>query len=273
MTEQELQRLIARPYLGYKEPLELARDWIRSRDPNQISDAVILLRGILKRYTHALAVGAELVLALQELKRDEEARAVLTQLKQQFSFLDEETLSRFGRAEKSRAFEAIDQQRWDDADYLLRQAIGHYREGYELRHNHYPGINLATCLLILALVAHRRGKADESRLFILEAQSVARTLLESAHAWPPLLPDDHIWFPATRGEIHLLLGEWEAAAKEYRRAMHEQGVLPLHIKSSLTQAKRLLNAWKQLGTVPDSPWDKPEEVIKIGGSPEAQKSE
>src|SRR5262249_3228041 len=152
-------------------PLEAARGWLR--DGLRKADALELLEALWRTYRHALAVGNELVLALLENGRQAEALAELKRLKEQFREVDWETHCRRGRLYKQQGDLASKAGDLVTAEARYREALEQYELGYGLREGHYPGINRATLLLLLAALARQRGEDARSVEYLRQADAAA----------------------------------------------------------------------------------------------------
>ncbi len=157
------EEILKRPYPSYHPPLELARQWVRAGG-EQRQEAVNLLQRLRERYKPVLAIGQELVFALLQEGRQADAEAQLDELDHQFAELDEETLCRRGRCRKEAAGAALAANDLSHTEAQYRLALHCYGQAYELRHSHYPGINKATILLLLAAVTLARQAGGKPRL-------------------------------------------------------------------------------------------------------------
>jgi len=225
---------------------------------------VTLLRHLRGQFPHALPIGNELVLALLEQGKEDEALKDLRELEAQFQVLDDEAYCRFGRYFKNKGMEALEAKQLPRAVSSLVEALHYYRLGYGVRANHYPGINAAAMLFLLAVGAREQGHSTPSMEYLEQATALARELLDNRPGWPTLWPDDNIWMPATAGEAELILGNWEAAADQYRHALEQKNLTAFHRQSFGLQARRLLDGWRRLGTMPGSPLDRPDDVFGPG---------
>ncbi len=238
---------------SYHRPLETAREGVRAGG-NRLSEAIDQLRALREQYGHVQAIGHELVLALLQAGRQHEAMDQLDALDQQFSLeLDEETLSRRGRCYKEAADAALAANDLIQAEQWYRRALDRYEAAFALRHGHYPGINLATTLLLLAVVVSARGRLEESATLQRRIEKEALQLLADRPRWPVTYSDDNIWHLATTAEAYLLLRQWGPAAEAYRQAFAERNVQPFHRESAGKQARRILAAWRRLGEEPPAP--------------------
>jgi tetratricopeptide (TPR) repeat protein len=237
----EAQHILQTPWPSYHQPLQMARNWVRSGTQEQKREALELLRGLRAKYAHALAIGGELVLALLEDGRIEEAEQVLHQLEIQFPNLDEEALCRVGRCRKELGDRCLETEDQNTAAQYYQQALAKYRSAYELRHGHYPGIN---CASLLHLLGRRR-----------EAVQTAQELLASREQWLQDSPEDlAVWHPATEAEARLLLEEWEPAAKLYH-AVQQSGRLSSQARQSMRhQVERILGGFRNLGITAVGPF-------------------
>jgi len=247
------EEILKRPSPSYYQPLELARKWVRTGGA-QRQEAVKLLQGLRARYQHVLAIGQELVFALLQENRQADAEAELDELDHQFPELDEETLCRRGRCRKEAADTALAANDLSHAEAQYRLALDCYGQAYELRHSHYPGINKATILLLLAGVTLARGKPEECRDFQSQADTLARDLLAryERNEWPTTFDDDNIWHLLTLSEVYLLLRQWSDAQRAYRRAFAESNVQPFHRETAGRQARRIRDTWRRLNGESDA---------------------
>lgn len=246
--------VLRRRYPSYHKPYQDARAWLREGGERK-ADALALLTQLREEYPHVLVIGNELVLALLENDCHEKGLEELSRLEREFREVDEETRCRWGRVYKQegdRAWQAGDRVR---AESRYCQALEQYEFGYGLRQGHYPGINKATMLLLLAAVARQRGEGARSVAYLRRAEETAEDVLARRDAWPRDLPDDNIWHPATVGEANLLRRRWADAAGQYRAALGEPNVQPFHRQSIGKQARRILDAWASLDVRPDATFD------------------
>ncbi|HKI35204.1 MAG TPA: tetratricopeptide repeat-containing protein [Gemmataceae bacterium] len=252
------KELLDRFTIDYDVLLERARRWRISNVPEQ---AVELLRGLQGRYPLALEIGQELVLALIDANKRDEAQVEMHKLQSQLRNPNEELLSRWGRLFKEDGDRlnphlpdelkgrSTDDRRPNDAelaDRFYADSQQKYNQAYQVRLGHYPGINKATLLLVRASLASAMQDSERARAFVNQAQRLAGELLERRRRndWPDDQPDDHkVWHPATEAEALLLLREWKRAADLYRSIPMTAG----HRSSIVKQIERILAAWDQLG--------------------------
>jgi hypothetical protein len=254
--------VLRRPFPSYHKPLETARAWLR--DGTHQSDALELLTLLRSKYAHVLAIANELVLALLENDRQAEAMVELGRLDRQFQEVDEETRCRWGSLYKREGDRA-----WKDGDLVTAenrflQALEEYKRGYTLRHGHYPGINQATLLLLLAALTRQRKEDSRSQNYLRQAEAVADDVLARRHkdkGWPTDFADDNIWHPATAGEVNLLKRNWSEAASQYAAALRAANVQPFHRQSIGKQARRILEALTLLDMRPEPPFDNPDDFF------------
>jgi hypothetical protein len=263
------EAILAVPFPSYLRPLGWAHQWLCSGDPERKQAAVELLRRLYERYDHAVAVGQELVLALMESgpSARAEAEAALQAIDARFAKLDEELLCRWGRFYKeygdrylgvpwlAAAVAAPPNPEEARPFYLL--SLEKYTEARRLRQGHYPGINQATLLFLLGNLVRRAESASTTTVptrELAEAQALARRLLDGRDRWHEWLPNDRsVWHPATAAEAHLLLQEWDQAAREYRVAVANSQGAPRDFESMGRQAFRILLGWNAAGaTIPES---------------------
>jgi hypothetical protein len=254
--------VLRRPYPSYHKPLEIARAWLR--DGTHGGDALDLLTSLRAKYAHVLSVGNELVLALLENNRHAEAVAELGRLDRQFQEVDEETRCRWGSLYKREGDHGWKEGDLVTAESRFLQALEEYKQGYALRHGHYPGINRATLLLLLAALARQRQDGGRSVDYLRQAEAAAEEVLarrDVRPGWPKDFPDDNVWHPATAGEANLLRRNWAEAAGQYAAALGAKNVQPFHRQSIGRQARRILDAWAGLDVRPEPPFDNPDALF------------
>jgi tetratricopeptide (TPR) repeat protein len=237
-------------YPSYHKPFSIAQAWLREGGSRR-GDALALLTLLRRQYGHVLAIANELVLALLESDRSDEALAELGRVKQQFSEVDEETRCRWGRIYKQAGDRARQAADLVAAEEHYRQALTQYDQGFGIRQGHYPGINKATMLLLLAALARQRRSDERSVDYLRQATAMADTVLARREWWTSDLPDDNIWHEATLGEAELLKQNWGEAVRHYEAALRPANVQPFHRQSIGKQARRILDAWAQLGVRPE----------------------
>jgi hypothetical protein len=251
--------VLRRPYPSYHKPLQIARAWLR--DGTHKADALDLLAGLRSRYTHSLAIGNELVLALLENDRHAEAMAELGKLDRQFQEVDEETRCRWGSMYKREGGCAWKNGDLVTAESRFLQSLEEYKRGYASRHGHYPGINQATLLLLLAALARQRKENSRSLDYLRQVEAAADDVLARREHWHKDFADDNIWHLATVGEANLLKRNWTEAASHYGAALGAANVQPFHRHSISKQARRILEALMLLEMCPQPPFDGPDEFF------------
>jgi hypothetical protein len=254
-----VEAVASHPYPSFHTPYQVARSWLR--EEGRRADALALLVLLRRRYPHVLTIGNELVLALLESGRQGEAMAELRRLESQFDEVDEETRCRWGRVHKEAGDRAWEDRNPARGERCYREALTQYTRGHALRQGHYPGINRATVLLLLAALARDQQDEARSSALLLEADNAARQLLDRRDEWPRESSDDNIWHAATAGEAYLLTRRWPDAEGEYRAALAEPNVEPFHRQSMMRQARRIRDAWRRLGVQPEPPFDNLEELF------------
>jgi hypothetical protein len=134
-----------------------------------------------------------------------------------------------------------------DASRLLANARAEYRQAYAIAREPYPGINAAS----LAMLAGDRGAAVDL------ARDVASALPRSCES---------VWDLATRAEAHLLVGDLDAAARDYAeacaRAEGQAGVVA-SMRRQLALLSRALPQAADLQPLPVRIWS----AIRFGLSP------
>jgi hypothetical protein len=272
LTTFSLEQILQTPFPSYHRPLELARSLTRSGNEDDRRKAIALLEGLSRRYPHVLAIGQELVLALEECHEPDRAEQLLKSLEKSFLNLDEEFLCRWGRLFKDRGDEytalpwSMPAGRAPDpvlAEAFYRRSLAKYDQAYRIRFGHYPGVNTATLLLILGSLTP--PPADSSpRRELQESVALAGKLLANRLNWPSDQPDDAtVWHQATAGEAHLLRREWAEAADQYREALRGKNLTPHARDSMLRQIERILMCFRKLAIVPARPFDDPASLFDI----------
>lgn len=144
-----------------------------------------------------------------------------------------EALSLRGRLWK----DAFQRARGLDASRLLALARAEYLQAHAIAHDPYPGINAAS----LAMLAGDRDAA------VALARHVARALPRSC---------DAVWDLATRAEAHLLVGDLDAAARDYietcARADDQAGVVASMRRQLALLSRALPSAAELLPLLPVS---------------------
>lgn len=267
-----IDQLLKTPFPSYHKPLELARSLTRSGKEDDRQKAIALLEGLSRRYPHVLAVGQELVLAVEESHDSDRAEQTLKALEKAFLNLDEEFLCRWGRLFKDRGDEYTElplsrpSGRPPDpvlAEAFYRKSLTKYEQAYRIRFGHYPGINTATLLLIIGSLAPPPGLPLRPELE--QSTELAGKLLAERSKWPNEQPDDlTVWHPATAAEAHLLRREWAEAAYQYREALQSKKVTPHARESMRRQVVRILMCFAKLGVTPAAPFDDPGRIFDLG---------
>jgi tetratricopeptide (TPR) repeat protein len=268
MTD-EVEAVLKRRYLSHHEPLAVAREWTR-RGGTEARNAVELLQELWRKYPYVLAVGNELVFALLQTGRREDAMNLLTRLEPRFQVIDEDTLSRWGRIFKDDGDKELQKasRDLDLADGHYRKAIERYDRAYQVGRGFYSGINKAALLMLCASLnreltwaADQAGDAKKTLGYARQAEedyqsarALAKELYDNRQHWQTRLPDDNIWLPATAGEAALLLERWEESAERYRDALRQANVQPFHPQSMRKQVERILGAFQKLGAAPQGPF-------------------
>ena len=240
--------------VGRKETRE-GRDW-----------SIELLTELRRRYRHVLVIGQELVLQLIEAGREPDAQAELAELDREFGNLDEETQSRWGRIFKDQG-DAHVELPWSApaggkanpqmASTYYRKSLDRYRQAYGIRSGYYPGINMATLLLILGTLEPPPPGAKPRE--VLESEALAQALLDSRPDWPATQKEDEsLWHPATAGEAFLLRRQLEPAESQYLIALDSPFLSPFSRKSMYRQVERIRLCFHNLGIAIPPPLGDPQ---------------
>ena len=267
-----VEGLLEIPLPSYHKLLALASAASRSEPDQDRRWAIALLEGLMKRYSHVLAIGQELVLALLECREEEKAEAVLRRLDRSFTNLDEETQCRWGRLFKDQG-DAYVRLPWSDPDgrpadfemarVFYRKSIDRYDQAYRIRSGHYPGINKATLLLILGTL--QRPIAGAPSKEIEESEALAKALLDGRSRWPTEFKEDEtLWHPATAGEAYLLRRMWDAAAQQYGNALKSRHI-NAHARTTMyRQVERIRTCFAILGVTIPPPLSDPKTFFSQG---------
>lgn len=198
--------------MGHQQRLAFARVWGREGNSEYIQRAAEVLEGLRDEYPHILEIEEELSLQYIELKQYDHARAIHGQVQQRYQLISEEMLCRFGKMSKSigQAMEAAGDASGARAYY--KEALEWYSRAFEIRRNYYPGINVASLTFVLS-----------SRV----PQDVVEEVVASCGQQSP--GTDEGWILAVHGEVGLLTGHHEEAAKVYQAACRQ---LPLRDRRS-----------------------------------------
>lgn len=273
-AEYDVDAAVAR-VANYNDLLPQAIAWRSHGEPGHVDQAAQLLGRLYADFQYALPVGTELVLALFKQGKMQEGKVILERLEGKFKGgpgeepdLDEEAWCLFGRFYKNQGYEDWKCSAWDIAADSFEAALKRYEAGYQVRRNHFPGINTAALLLFLAAVAHKIGDLTRGLDYLRRAQDRARELAAQRWPWPELREDDEVWHRATRGEIHLILGEGTEAERWYRDALapdrRKVYITDDHKSSSGSQAHRLLQAWAIIGLPAGLMSFSPKEIFGVG---------
>lgn len=248
----ELEALLARRFPSYHEPLRQARRWNRGT-ADEREAAAELLAELQKRYPTALVVWYEGAFNLANRETREQTLNRLKAIEQKFGGrLNEDTHSLWGRCHKTAGHERLEAAllptakpearaaALEDAERAYLHALEQYNKALVCAATGFPKVNVAFLKFVLAAVAREHGHAKRAEELLEESRNVARELL--AGDWQTALPDADVWHPATLGEAHALLGEWDAAALQYERAAAGPSAQLHHRKSMGKQLQRLVAA-------------------------------
>jgi len=234
----------------FHDVIEQARVWRNSNRPEDLQAAERILTAGLEQHPYALPIGDELVLVLEKQERDEDALMLLRKLETQFRDAGEETLCRFGKIFKKRADRQIKKELPAAAIQHLMEAEKYYERAYEKSYAFYPRINQLTLRFLRASLLAQLEKAQEAETLLAEVRADAKAMLTVPELWKQRSPDDHIWAEATRGETHLLLGDWTTAEQAYQEAMRLAGPSQFYYDCMASQVTMLLNAYGSLQIEP-----------------------
>lgn len=253
LPEMTLDEVLAYPFPDYSWPLAIGVGWRNKSNSQKLDEAIKLFEACRSRYPHALEFGHELALAYLERGGegdDKNAERVLQEIEALYGVANEEFLCRFGRLYKERGDRAAKAGLREEAADFYKRATHWYAEAYKVRQGHFPGINRATLLLLRASLSD--DETDHTDLADESADQAAK-LLARYDRWPHDLKDDNIWHPATAAEAHFLRKEWSAARLRYREALDQWNCENFHWNSMHKQARRIRDAFRQLGVTDFGP--------------------
>ncbi len=93
------------------------------------------------------------------------------------------------------------------------------------------------------------------------SRKLANDLIQSESTWEEGLSDDYIWIHATSAEARPLREEWKDAARFYKNACAQRGVMPFHRESMRKQVERIVEAFDRLGIEVGEPFDDLDEIF------------
>lgn len=258
---EKVAKILSARYPGYQKPVRQLWAWNRDAKDGSLQLAEELARGLKTQYPDVLLIRYELAFALVRQKRLAEAIRELQEAARLFPILDEDCLSLLGRCRKDDGDELLEKNLRTSAELAYGAAEEWYEKAYELRHDRFPGMNVAALRLIRASVlsemckleddpAQKESLSKQAQVLVGQSQQRAKELLANRQRWERRLPDDDIWILATEADAHLILQEWDAAAELYRRALSQPTIQPYHPQSIQAQVVRLLAAFRRLDIVP-----------------------
>jgi len=238
--------------------------WRKNNQAEHLEQAKERLRGLQQEFPYVLSVGHELVLVLEKLGDVEGAIHVLGQLERQFKHLDEETLCRWGMIFKKKGDHALlPLADLTQAVQDFEQAGKYYARAFEVRRGFYPRINELTLQFVQAALCKDLGKYEAAQQLLNDVRRQAQQMLGDASLWRARKEDDHIWLPATKGEAHVLTGDWQQASQRYTDAMFAARGQQFYFDCMRDQIQMLLDACRRLGIVVEGPLAKPDEFFEI----------
>ncbi|MGL4465107.1 MAG: tetratricopeptide repeat-containing protein [Planctomycetia bacterium] len=224
--------------------------------PENLEAARTILETAFQVYPHALPLGDELVLVLEKMGRDSDAAQLLNELARRFGDKGEETLCRLAKLYKKRAGWPPAAGGEAAAYNALKESEALYARAYEKSYHFYPRINELSVRFLRAAVSKMLLKStaaanvDDPAALLDDVAAKADELRNDPAAWKPRLDDDHVWIPATRGELLILLDRWEEAAAAYLEALAKAGGSKFYYKCMKDQAAKLMQAAVVLGRRP-----------------------
>lgn len=258
---QSVEEVLSGKYPSYQVPVRQVRDWNREGDPQSLDNAELTACELKARYPHVLPLRYELAFSMVRQGRRAEAIAELDRAGREFPVLDEDCLCLLGRCHKEDGDALLEAGSLARAEQQYRVAEENYEQAYALREDRFPGINMAGLRLIRASLLKQLGDepapvgdGDSPADGLLErAQQLARQLIDNRRRWEKRLKDDNIWMLATAGEAHLILEQWDKAARCYRDALSQDNLQAYQPQSMKAQVLRLRAAFDRLAIKPRGP--------------------
>lgn len=227
----DLYRLLGERILGLGEPL-LAYDVVS--DGMELWPADVRLRQLQ-------------ALALARSGASERANGLLQELRRQ-GHTDIETLGMLARTFRDLGLMAVDPAQ---RTAWFRQAAEAYGEAHRKSGDCWPGINLATLLMLL-------GDREQAAAVARELRARCLKELETPHAG-----DDRYWLLATLGEAALILGDTDAAETAYRQAAAMAGDRYGNLSATRRNARLLLAELKGTNGTAHAAWGQIEACFRI----------
>lgn len=204
-----------------------AQKWSRSECEPFMRAAIEILIKLKEEFPHVLEIEEEMALTYLNLKDDRHAEEILEGVNQRYRNLHDETYCRWGRLWKDRAQKAlppVGQPVSAEVTRYLRLGLNQYQKAYDIRHNYYPGINVATLHFIL-------GDGQT-------AKDIAMNVLSSLDQEG--IADDPVWVLATRAEAEVLRDNHKDAERLYRSAVSQNNCMPQNKKAMSRQIELIL---------------------------------
>ena len=247
----------------YHDVIDLARAYRKTNSRDDLLNAEKILRAGYQDHIYALPIGDELALVLEQLGRDDEALDLLKELEVRHRDTGEETLCRFGKIYKKRAYRFADNGNLSPAINNLADSERYYARAYEKTFGFYPRINQLTARFLRAAMLMRIGQVDEVNQLLNEVKDHAEQMLLKSTVWRERLSDDHIWIQATYGEVNLLLERWPDSERAYREAIRLAQGRQFYHDSMKSQFKIMLEACRHLKIEPPDPFADPEVLFGL----------
>ena len=242
----------------YQDVITEARNCYReSGRPIDLPRAEQILRQGLIDFPYVLPIGDELVLVLEKQNRDDDAMALLEELKGRFRDSSEETHSRFGKLFKKQA-DRLAEKHPAAAISAFLEAERFYGLAFEKSGAFYARVNQLTAMFLRAAAEQRLDRRADANELVQRVRREASLMLLDPHVWKSRLADDAIWLPATQGEVYLLLADWQKAADAYNEALRAAASQKFYCDCMKSQVQMLLTAHRTLGEIPAGPISDPE---------------
>ncbi|HEV3447727.1 MAG TPA: tetratricopeptide repeat-containing protein [Gemmataceae bacterium] len=247
----------------------IRRLWRKSNQAEDLVQAKERLCALRREFLYVLAVGHELVLVLEKLGDVDGAVRALGELERQFKQLDEEMLCRWGKIFKKKGDTALS-VRADVTQALhdFAQAGKYYARAHEIHRGFYPRINELTLQFLQAALQKDLEQHEESQRLLDDVRRKAQQMLADATVWRSRKDDDHVWLPATKGEAHVLAGDWRQASDRYLDALAAARGQQFYADCMRDQLKMLLDACRRLGLVTEGGLADPDKFFTVPMSSE-----
>ncbi len=239
------EALRTRSVVGWEQPFAIARGLHRSGQPQSLEQAKEILSRLVTAFPHIPQPWEDLALICLDQQQSDEADRVLTQALRSLE-PTEELLCRFGRIEKNRGNDHLDQQNWAAAEHHYERAFAHYQRAHQLNAGHYPAINMSSVRLYQSIAQRQLGHNDRCDQLKQESRDIAQRLLDTRATWPIVLDNDTLWHLATEAEAYFLIGNEPRSTQLYNQVANHPLITPSDWNSIELQRARNLKSLQML---------------------------